>query len=159
VIGLGIGALLSQVANVTLGGVTDEERGSATGVYNTAKELGTSVGTAIIGTAMLAAFFQSFVSSAAIEAGQELPPDEARVVAIQLEDAQQRLDADQLVDLVQTEIPRSTVDDIQRVASDSWTSANRRALESALAVTALTFLASTFVKRRPHPPRRRTMTG
>jgi MFS family permease len=158
VIGLGIGALLSQVANVTLSGVTDEERGSATGVYNTAKELGTSVGTAIIGTAMLAAFFQFFVSSAAIEAGQELLPAEARVVAIQLEDAQQRLDDDQLVDLVQAEIPRSTVDDIQRVASDSWTSANRRALESALAVAALTFLASTFIKRRHHPPNHRATT-
>jgi hypothetical protein len=158
VIGLGIGALLSQVANVTLGGVTDEERGSATGVYNTAKELGTSLGTAIIGTAMLAAFFQFFVSSAAIEAGRELPPDEARVVAIQLEDAQQRLDADQLVELVQTEIPRSTVDDIQRVADESWTSANRRALESALAVAVLTFLASTFIKRRPHSPNHRVTT-
>ena len=98
------------------------------------------------------------MSSAAIEAGQELPPAEARVVAIQLEDAQQRLDDDQLVDLVQTEIPRSTVDDIQRVASDSWTSANRRALESALAVAALTFLASTFTKRRRHPPNNRATT-
>ena len=127
-------------------------------MYNTAKELGTSVGTAIIGTAMLAAFFQFFVSSAAIEAGQELPPAEARVVAIQLEDAQQRLDDDQLVDLVQAEIPRSTVDDIQRVASDSWTSANRRALESALAVAALTFSASTFLKRRPHSPNHRVTT-
>jgi Na+/melibiose symporter-like transporter len=158
VIGLGIGALLSQVANVTLSGVTGEERGSATGVYNTAKELGTSLGTAIIGTAMLAAFFQFFVSSAAIEAGQELPPDEARVVAIQLEDAQQRLDADQLVELVQTEIPRSTVADIQRVAADSWTSANRRAIESALAVAVLTFLASTFIKRRHHSPNHRATT-
>jgi hypothetical protein len=80
------------------------------------------------------------------------------VVAIQLEDAQQRLDDDQLVDLVQAEIPRSTVDDIQRVASDSWTSANRRALESALAVAALTFLASTFIKRRHHPPNHRATT-
>lgn len=148
VIGLGIGALLSQVANVTLSGVTDEERGSATGVYNTGKELGTSLGTAIIGTAMLASFFQFYVTTSAAEISQELNPRQAQVLAIQLEDAEQRLDDDQLIALVQTEIPAFTMEDITRIADDSWTRANRRALESAFAVTAFTFVASTFIRRR-----------
>ena len=148
VIGLGIGALLSQVANVTLSGVLDEERGSATGVYNTGKELGTSLGTAIIGTAMLASFFQFYVSTAAAEIGQELNPRQAQVLAIQLEDAEQRLDDDQLIALVRTEIPAFTIQDITRIADDSWTRANRRALESAFAVAVLTFVASTFIERR-----------
>ena len=147
-VGIGIGALLSQVANVTLSGVTDDERGSATGVYNTAKELGTSLGTAIIGTAMLASFFQFSVFSAAAATDRQLSPDEARVVAIQLEDAQQRLDDDQLVQLVRTELPTLSVQEIDRVADESWTRANRRALESAFVVAVLTFVASTFLKRR-----------
>jgi MFS family permease len=147
VTGLGIGALLSQVANVTLSGVADEERGSATGVYNTGKELGTSLGTAIIGTAMLASFFSFSVSTAATAIGQELSPSEARVLAIELEDAQQRLDEDQLVALVQSEIPELTVDDVNRIADASWTRANRRALETAFVVAVLTFLASTFIRR------------
>jgi MFS family permease len=148
VIGFGIGAVLSQVSNLTLSGVSDEERGSATGVYNTGKELGTSLGTAIIGTAMLAAFFQFYVSTTAVTIGKDVSPTEARVLAIQLEDAEKRLDRDQLVKLVQTEAPGLTVDDIDRIAADSWTRANRRALESAFVVMVLAFGASTFLRRR-----------
>jgi MFS family permease len=81
-IGVGIGALLSQVANVTLSGVSEEERGGATGVYNTGKELGTSLGTAVIGTAMLASFFLFFVNTTALTVGQDLSPDKAQALAI-----------------------------------------------------------------------------
>jgi MFS family permease len=152
VIGFGIGAVLSQVSNLTLSGVSDEERGSATGVYNTGKELGTSLGTAIIGTAMLAAFFQFYVSTTAVTIGKDVSPTEARALAIQLEDAEKRLDRDQLVKLVQTEAPGLTVDDIDRIAVDSWTRANQRALETAFAVTVLAFGASTFLRRRHRRP-------
>jgi MFS family permease len=146
-IGLGIGALLSQVANITLSGVKDEERGSATGVYNTGKELGTSLGTAIIGTAMLSSFFLSYVNTTAVVLGQDLNPAQARVLAIQLEDAQLRLDDGQLVKLVQAEAPGLSVDDVRRIAEDSWTQANQRALESAFVVAVFTFVASTFIRR------------
>ncbi len=148
VIGAGIGALLSQVANITLSGVPDEERGSATGVYNTGKELGTSLGTAIIGTAMLASFFSFYVSSSAAAIGVELSPGEARMLAIELEDAEQRLDDDQLIALVQAEVPELTIDDLDRIADDSWTRANRRAVESTFVVAVLTLVASTFIRGR-----------
>ena len=92
VLGIGIGALLSQVANVTLAGVTDDERGSATGVYNTGKESGTSLGTAVIGTAMLASFYLFYVNTTATTIGTTLSPDRARALAIELEDAERRLD-------------------------------------------------------------------
>jgi len=155
VVGLGIGALLSQVANVTLSGVADEERGSATGVYNTGKELGTSLGTAIIGSAMLASFFSFSVATSASEIGRELTAAESRTVAIELEDAQQRLDDVQLVALIQTEIPQLSVDDINRITDDSWTRANRRALETTIVVAVLTLAASTFIREerrtRPRP--------
>jgi len=148
VIGLGIGSLLSQVANATLSGVPDEERGSATGVYNTGKELGTSLGTAIIGTAMLVSFFQFYVNTSAATIGEDLSPGRARVLAIELEDAQQRLDDDRLVELIRTKAPGLTVGDIGRIADDSWTRANRRAVESAITVAVLIFAASTFLRRR-----------
>lgn len=154
VIGAGIGALLSQVANITLAGVPAEERGSATGVYNTGKELGTSLGTAIIGTAMLASFFGFYVNSSAAAIGEDLTPGEARMLAVELEDAEQRLDDDQLIALVQAEVPELTIDDIDRIAADSWTRANRRAVESAFVVAVLTLTASTFIHGRS-----RTRTG
>jgi MFS family permease len=146
-IGVGIGALLSQVANITLSDVSDEERGGATGVYNTGKELGTSLGTAIIGTAMLAAFFLFYVNTTALTIGQDLSPEKAQSLAIKLEDAQQRLDEGRVVALVREQAPSLSVADVYGIAEDSWTQANQRALETALVVTVLTFAASTFIRR------------
>jgi len=145
-IGFGIGALLSQVANVTLAGVSEQERGSATGVYNTGKELGTSLGTAIIGTAMLVSFFQFSVDAAAQTVGEDLSVQQARTLAIDLEDAEQRLDDAELIQVVQAEIPALTIEDIDRIAADSWTAAHRRAVETAFAVAVLTFAACTFLR-------------
>jgi MFS family permease len=149
VIGFGIGALLSQVGNVTLSGVAEDDRGGATGVYRTGKELGTSLGIAIIGTAMLTSFFTFSVTTSAAAIGRDLTPEQARVIAIELEDAQQRLNSDQLIEAVKAEVPGATVDEINAVAADSWTRANRRALESAFVVAVLTFAASTFLQRSP----------
>ena len=145
-IGFGIGALLSQVANVTLAGVSEQERGSATGVYNTGKELGTSLGTTIIGTAMLVSFFQFSVDAAAQTVGEDLSVQQARTLAIDLEDAEQRLDDAELIQVVQAEIPALTIEDIDRIAADSWTAAHRRAVETAFAVAVLTFAACTFLR-------------
>jgi MFS family permease len=146
-IGVGIGALLSQVANITLSGVSEDERGGATGVYNTAKELGTSLGTAIIGTAMLASFYLFYVNTTALTVGQDLSPTSAQALAIELEDAQQRLDEERLVGLVREQVPSLGVADVYAIADDSWTRANQRALETALVVTVFTFGASTFIRR------------
>jgi hypothetical protein len=92
------------------------------------------------------------VGTAAVTIGKNLSPAEAHVLAIQLEDAEKRLDRDQLVELVQAEAPGLTVDDIDRIAADSWTRANRRALESAFVVAVLAFGASTFLRRRHRRP-------
>ena len=79
---------------------------------------------------------------------EQLSPAESRTLAIELEDTRQRLDDDQLVELVRTEIPELSNDEIGRIADDSWTRANRRALETAFVVAVLTLVASTFIRRR-----------
>jgi hypothetical protein len=70
------------------------------------------------------------------------------MLAIELEDAEQRLDDDQLIALVQAEVPELTIDDLDRMADDSWTRANRRAVESTFVVAVLTLVASTFIRGR-----------
>lgn len=100
---------------------------------------------------MVASFFGFFVNTSAAAIGEELTPGEARALAIELEDAEQRLDDDQLIALMQAEVPELTIDTIDRMADTSWTRANRRAVESAFVVAVLTFAASTFIQRRREP--------
>ncbi|MDH4277135.1 MAG: hypothetical protein OEW83_03525 [Acidimicrobiia bacterium] len=101
---------------------------------------------------MLASFFGFYVNTSAIAIGEDLSPAEARVLAIELEDAEQRLDDDRLLALIQAELPELTIDEIDRIADDSWTRANRRATESAFVIAVLTLAASTFIRRRSTAP-------
>ncbi|HKY66098.1 MAG TPA: MFS transporter [Acidimicrobiales bacterium] len=52
--GLGVGALASQLGSVTVSSVPDEQSGEVGGLQNTGSNLGTSVGTALIGSILIA---------------------------------------------------------------------------------------------------------
>ncbi len=54
IFGIGTGIIVSQVNNVTLSAVSVEEAGEASGVNNTIRQLGQTLGTAIIGAVLLA---------------------------------------------------------------------------------------------------------
>ncbi len=49
VFGIGLGIVLSQVTNLTLTSIRNERQTDASGIYNTVRQLGSSLGTAIIG--------------------------------------------------------------------------------------------------------------
>ncbi len=53
--GMGVGLVFSQVTNITLSAVSVNEAGEASGVNNTLRQVGSSFGTAIVGTVLIAA--------------------------------------------------------------------------------------------------------
>ena len=61
VLGVGLGIVLSQVTNLTLSAVPDELATDAAGVLNTLRQLGTSLGTAIIGVILLIFIYTGIV--------------------------------------------------------------------------------------------------
>ena len=70
-IGLGIGALASQLGAVTVSAVPDDQSPEVGGIQNTATNLGASMGTAIAGSLMIAAVASSFL--AGIEQSSAIP--------------------------------------------------------------------------------------
>ena len=62
-IGLGIGALASQLGAVTVSAVPDEQSTEVGGIQNTATNLGASLGTAISGSLLIAAVTTSFLAN------------------------------------------------------------------------------------------------
>ncbi len=60
--GIGIGIVLSQVTNLTMSSVRGERQTDASGIYNTARQLGSSLGTAIIGIVLAIGFNLGLVS-------------------------------------------------------------------------------------------------
>ena len=71
IIGLGIGALASQLGNVTVSAVPTEQSSEVGGLQNTATQLGASLGTALAGSILIAVLTASFL--AGIEANPNVP--------------------------------------------------------------------------------------
>jgi MFS family permease len=62
-IGLGIGALASQLGAITVSAVPDDESPEVGGVQNTMTNLGASLGTALAGSVMIAAVTSAFITN------------------------------------------------------------------------------------------------
>ena len=69
-IGLGVGALASQLGAVTVSAVPDEQSGEVGGLQNTATNLGASLGTALVGSVLIAT-----LSTAALSPGSPTTRD------------------------------------------------------------------------------------
>ena len=72
-IGLGIGALASQLGAVTVSAVPDEKASEVGGLQNTSSQLGSSIGTALAGSIMIAVLTASFLTG--IENNPNVPPE------------------------------------------------------------------------------------
>jgi MFS family permease/uncharacterized membrane protein len=80
--GLGIGSLASQLGSVTVSAVPDERTGEVGGLQNTATNLGTSVGTALAGSVLIAFLTASFLHG--ISANPAVPPQVSAQATVQL---------------------------------------------------------------------------
>jgi EmrB/QacA subfamily drug resistance transporter len=60
--GIGMGLVMSQINNVTLSAVSVQEAGEASGVNNTLRQVGSTLGSAIIGTILLSALGTNLIS-------------------------------------------------------------------------------------------------
>src|SRR3954453_7669474 len=81
-IGLGIGALASQLGAVTVSAVPDEDAPEVGGVQNTMTNLGASMGTAVAGSVMIAAVAAAFLAN--IQQSSAIPARAKEQAQVQL---------------------------------------------------------------------------
>ncbi len=67
VLGLGMGLVVSQLGNVVQSAVDDVDRGEAGGLQNTAQQLGSSLGTALLGAIVITGLIGAFTSNIATD--------------------------------------------------------------------------------------------
>jgi EmrB/QacA subfamily drug resistance transporter len=65
VLGIGMGLIVSQLGNVVQSSVGDEDRSEAGGLQNTAMQLGSSLGTALLGAIVISGLIAAFGSNVA----------------------------------------------------------------------------------------------
>jgi MFS family permease len=142
-IGLGIGALASQLGSVTVSAVPDEDSPEVGGVQNTATNLGASFGTALAGSIMIAAVATSFLAN--IQQNPAIPASVKSQAQVELAGGVAFIsDADLEAALDEANVSASTSD----AALDAYAEARIDGLRSALAILAVLALSALFFAQR-----------
>jgi MFS family permease len=148
-LGLGIGALASQLGAVTVSAVPDEQSPEVGGLQNTATNIGASLGTALAGSVLIASLTTTLV--AGIQENPDVPPDVRQRADTQLSSGVPFLSDDDLESaLDEAGVTGQTASAIV----DENATARLHALRTALAVIALVaaaalFFAGTIPTRQP----------
>ena len=148
-IGLGLGALASQLGAVTVSAVPDSESAEVGGVQNTATNLGASLGTALIGSVLLATLSASVITG--IQQNQAVPDSVKQQASTQLVGGVPFLSDKQLTEaLGRADVADEQAAEILGINADARLEALRVAfgLTAVLAVAAL-FFTGRVPRRSP----------
>jgi EmrB/QacA subfamily drug resistance transporter len=142
-VGLGIGALASQLGAVTVSAVPDDQSPEVGGVQNTATNLGASLGTALAGSILIATVTSSFLVN--IQQSDAIPARVKEQAQVELAGGVQFIsDADLEKALDEANVSSSTTDE----ALDAYRDARIDGLRSALAILALLAIVALFPAQR-----------
>ncbi|MFF7240904.1 MFS transporter [Streptomyces collinus] len=144
-IGFGMGALASQLGSVTVSAVPDEQSADVGGVQNAVTNLGSSIGTALAGSILLAVLTSSFLTH--IADNPAVPAKVKNEAAIRLQSGATFLSDAQL----ETALDEAgTSRKVAQAALEANADARLDGLRAALAILAFTsVLAMYFTSRLP----------
>jgi MFS family permease len=142
-IGLGIGALASQLGSVTVSAVSDEEASEVGGVQNTMTNLGISLGTALAGSVLIAAVTSGFLLN--IAENPEIPAEVTAKAQVELAGGVPFVSDDDLEEaLDEAGVDPATSD----AALEAYAAARIEGLDAALAILALLAVVALFLAQR-----------
>jgi Na+/melibiose symporter-like transporter len=143
VIGLGMGALASQLGSVTVSAAPEELSPEVGGLQNTASQFGASLGTALAGSVLIAALTASFLSG--IAQNPNVPPDVANHANVELASGVPFIsDADLESALQDAGVDQQTT----QAVLDDYGDARLDGLRTALALLAMFAVIALFFTRR-----------
>jgi hypothetical protein len=139
-LGAGLGALASQLGGVTVSAVPDSESAEVGGLQNTATNLGASLGTALIGSILLATLAGS--ATAALQDDPDVPPEVLAAAEVELANDVQFVSQSQLREaLARTDLDEAS----QQAILDANAEARIDALRTAFAAAAVLTLGALFL--------------
>ncbi|MGW7330994.1 MFS transporter [Streptomyces sp. NPDC054840] len=142
-IGLGMGALASQLGSVTVSAVPQAQSAEVGGVQNAVTNLGASIGTALAGSIMIAALTSSFLTS--VGANPAVPDSVTSQATVKLQSGAPFLSDAQL----ETALDEAGVSaEVSQAALDANAAARLDGLSAALAILAFAALLALFFTPR-----------
>lgn len=142
-IGLGMGALASQLGSVTVSAVPEAQSAEVGGVQNAITNLGASIGTALAGSIMIAALTTSFLTN--VEQNPTIPAEAKSQATVKLQNGVPFLSDAQLKSALDK---AGTSKEVTQAALSANADARIDGLRAALAVLAFTALIAMFFTSR-----------
>ncbi|MFF0434285.1 MFS transporter [Streptomyces sp. NPDC004327] len=141
-LGLGMGLLASQLGNVVQSTASEQERSEVGGLQFTAQNLGSSLGTALIGSILIGALAHAFTTQ--VEQNPRLSEEARRQTSIALESGVSFVSTDQVHTAAERAgLPPGEVDAV----TESYATAQLNGLKVAVLATGGITLASFLVTR------------
>jgi MFS family permease len=142
-VGLGIGALASQLGAVTVSAVPDDESPEAGGLQNTMTNLGASLGTALAGSLLIGALTAAFIAN--VQQSPAIPASAKKQAEVELAGGIPFVsDADLRKGLEEA----GAEDDATEAALDAYADARLSGLKAALAILAVMAIGALFLAQR-----------
>lgn len=156
--GVGAGLLLSQLSNVIMSSVEPGKTNEAGGLQGTAQNLGASLGTALIGSLLIAVLSSGFVDR--VEQNPAVPEPVRRQVA---QIAEKGIPVVPVADVEQAALDEGLPDDQAEALSDDYGDAQLQGLKRAIGAVGIFALLSLWFTRglpgRAEPARATPVTG
>ncbi|MEU0373777.1 MFS transporter [Streptomyces sp. NPDC006283] len=145
VLGLGMGLLASQLGNVVQSSVDEGQRSEAGGLQYSAQNLGSSLGTALIGSLLIGALVSVFISQ--IENDPDVSDATRQQAGIAVDEGVSFVPTDQVRSSAERAgLPPQEVDEVVNAYADAQLNSLKAAV---LAVGGVTLAAFPFTRRLP----------
>lgn len=139
-VGLGIGALASQLGAVTVSAVPDDESPEVGGIQNTMTNLGASLGTALAGSLLIATLSSAFLAN--VQQNDAIPASAKERAEVELAGGVPFVsDADLEVGLDEADVAPATA----AAALEAYGEARLAGLRAALAILAVLTIVALFL--------------
>ncbi len=143
VLGLGMGLVVSQLGNVGQSAVTDDDRSEAGGLQSTAQQLGSSLGTALLGAVVLTGLISAFTAN--IEADERVSSEVEAQVATEVGGGVSFVSSDEVrASAADAGVDTATADALV----ENYEDAQLNALKTAFLFAAFIVVASFWSTRR-----------
>ncbi|MFF5156731.1 MFS transporter [Streptomyces sp. NPDC000348] len=154
-LGVGMGLFASQLGNVVQSGAAEEERSEVGGLQYTAQNLGSALGTALIGSLLIGSLAHAFTAD--VEDDPRLSQQAREQVGIALEAGVTFVPTEQVrTAATRAGLPPAEVDAL----TDTYASAQLDGLRAAILATGgITFASFLVTPRLPGPPPDRARPG
>jgi MFS family permease len=147
VFGIGMGLLMAHLVNLILSSVSPDDSPEASGVNNAMDQLGNSLGTAVVGSLLMAFFLSNVVSSVLTDTQIESTADQRSQIVVAWEDVRETFTEAERAQFFES-LPQEIQNGLNAIADKAAVTAMEDVMLVILGLLLIMLLLSTFLPKR-----------